>query len=195
MGMDPAPFWANLFLFHYESEWIMKIKKSNNILARKFGNTFRFIDDLIAMNDGGVFQNHVKDIYPIQLELKKENNGNEAATFLDIDINIKNKKFETKLFDKRENFPFSIVRFPHKLSNMPSKMFYSTIGAEVLRISRVTISLKDMVFSVTLLLKRMYKQGADKDNTLTVCNKIIVRHHPVFEKYRVTNQHIMNLIK
>ena len=51
-------------------------------------------------------------------------------------------------------------------------MVYSTIGAEFLRISRVTTSLEDMVFSVTSLLKRMYKQGADKENTIKVCNKM-----------------------
>ena len=56
MGLDPAPFFANLFLFYYESEWLKKLKKSDNIKARKFGNTFRFIDDLIAMNDGGEFE-------------------------------------------------------------------------------------------------------------------------------------------
>ena len=195
MGIDPAPFWANLFLFHYESEWILKIKKTNNILARKFGNTFRFIDDLIAMNDGGVFGKHFKDIYPKELELKKENIGDQTASFLDIDVKIKNRVFETKLYDKRDNFSFSIVRLPHKCSNIPAKMFYSTIGAEFLRISRVTTSLEDMVCSVTSLLKRMYKQGADKENTIKVCNKMIVRYQPVFKKYNVTNQEIRKLIK
>ena len=27
MGSDPAPFYANLFLFNYESEWVGKSKK------------------------------------------------------------------------------------------------------------------------------------------------------------------------
>lgn len=29
MGSDPAPFFANLFLYHYESLWLKSIKKSN----------------------------------------------------------------------------------------------------------------------------------------------------------------------
>ena len=56
MGSDPAPFMANLFLYHYESKWMKELKKSNLIQARKFSNTFRFIDDLSAMNDGGLFE-------------------------------------------------------------------------------------------------------------------------------------------
>ena len=49
---------------------------------------------------------------------------------------------------------------PHRQSNIPSKMFYSTISAEVLRICRATSNLSDFVDSVKKLLKRMIKQGA-----------------------------------
>ena len=114
MGSDPA----NLFLYFYESKWINKIKKESLYRARRFTNTFRFIDDLDAMNDCGEFEKCFKDIYPQKLELKKENNGNKQATFLDISVN--DNKFEIKLFDKRDAFPFSIVRMPFYSSNIPS---------------------------------------------------------------------------
>ena len=39
-----------------------------------------------------------------RLELKKENNSNSCASFLDIYIYIENGEFHTKLFDKRDNF-------------------------------------------------------------------------------------------
>ena len=136
MGSDPAPFMANLFLYHYESEWMKDLKKTNLITARKFSNTFRFIDDLNAMNDGGEFEKHFLEIYPPELELKKEH-GNESASFLDLQINLHQNKFNINLYDKRDAFPFQIVRMPHKSSNIPSRFFYSSIGAEVLRIANV----------------------------------------------------------
>ena len=34
MGSDPSPFFANHFLYHYESSWLKSIKKTNNTLAR-----------------------------------------------------------------------------------------------------------------------------------------------------------------
>ena len=74
MGSDPAPAWANLFLFHYESSWINSVKKSNNILARKFGQVFRYIDDLLALNDGHSFERHFHEIYPPELTLNAANN-------------------------------------------------------------------------------------------------------------------------
>ena len=36
MGSDPAPFVANLFSFHYESEWVDKMKNIDD-QARRFG--------------------------------------------------------------------------------------------------------------------------------------------------------------
>ena len=69
MGSDPAPAWANLFLSHYESSWINSVKKSNNILARKFGQVFRYIDDLLALNDGHSFERHFHYTFAILLIL------------------------------------------------------------------------------------------------------------------------------
>ena len=72
MGSGPAPFFANLFLFFYESRWLKPIKNTNYNVARKFGNIFRFIDDSIATNDGNEFENHYNDIYPSELILKRK---------------------------------------------------------------------------------------------------------------------------
>ena len=40
------------------------MKKENNVLARKFGRVFRYIDDLIAINDGNEFEKYYSEIYP-----------------------------------------------------------------------------------------------------------------------------------
>ena len=71
------------------------------------------------------------------MELKNEHGG-EQVSFLDLDIKLKNKEFSISLFDKRDGFPFTIVRMPYNNSNMPSKIFYSSVGAEILRIGRAT---------------------------------------------------------
>ena len=67
MGTDPAPFMTDLYLYKYESGYLKRLKKVNLRKARKFGNVFRFIDDLDAMNDGGEFSNCFKEIYPKEL--------------------------------------------------------------------------------------------------------------------------------
>ena len=85
MGSDLAPFMANLFLYHYENKRLRELKKTDLNVAGKFSNTFRFIDDFNTMNDDGQFEKRIEDIYPHDLELKKEH-GNESASFVDVDI-------------------------------------------------------------------------------------------------------------
>ena len=73
MGTDCAPFLANLFLFSYENEWMMKMKKENPQLARKFNHSSRYIDDLLTLNNDGLMKQYMNDIYPDELDLKHEN--------------------------------------------------------------------------------------------------------------------------
>ena len=68
------------------------------------------MDDLLSLNDFSAFEKRYKDIYPTELELKKENNSNYCASFLDIYIYIEDGEFHTKLFDKRDNYGSNIVR-------------------------------------------------------------------------------------
>ena len=122
MGIDPAPFWANLFLYFYENKFMTSLISNDKVKARHFHSTSRFIDDLCAINDGGKFSCLHNEIYPDELELKMEHSGNHAS-FLNLDINIVNGKFIYKLYDKRDTFPFFIVRMPHKESNIPQNIF------------------------------------------------------------------------
>ena len=157
MGSDPAaPFFANQFLAHKETDWVKAQRKLGTINVRKINNSFRFIDDLLSLNDNNTFEKHYKDIYPAELELKKENNSNSCAAFLVIYIYIENGELHTKLFDKRDNFSFDIVSMPFHCSNVPSKMFYGSIGAEFLRISRATSKIEDLSRTCKQLLSQMF---------------------------------------
>ena len=176
MGSDPAPFMANLFLYYYENKWINKLKKSDIGRARRYSNIFRFIDDLSAFNDGGEFQNNYREIYPPELELGKENLSDCQASFLDLNILITDNKYELSLIDKRDAFPFTIVRMPHRTSNIPNKMVYSSICAEVLRIGRSSTAKNKFGESVGRLIKRMVSQSARMDRTINALNKTFNRH-------------------
>ena len=55
MGIDPAPFWANLFLYVYESSYMSSLVQTDRAKARLFFLIKRFIDDLCAINDEGEF--------------------------------------------------------------------------------------------------------------------------------------------
>ena len=63
MGTDCAPLLANPFLFFYEYRYMKSLIKSNILMARKFNNTIRYIDDLLVLNNTN-FNDAINDIYP-----------------------------------------------------------------------------------------------------------------------------------
>ena len=72
------------------------------------------IDYLNPINDSGEFESSNSNIYPHELPLGKENTDKHEASFLDLNIKIKDAKFHFRLFNKRDSFPFSTVRIPNK---------------------------------------------------------------------------------
>ena len=188
MGIDPAPFWANLYLFFYESEYITSLIKSKDQQIRfrgfKFRNCFRFIDDCCSINDNNAFSKYHSDIYPTELELKCEHVGNHA-TFLELDIEIIDNTFVYKLFDKRDAFPFSIVRMPDLRGNIPSHIFYGSIFSEFLRIARATLRYTDFLPKAIELIKRMIQQGAKMSTILRQIDRLMDKHPDAFDTFSV----------
>ena len=185
MGSDPAPFIANLFLYVYENRYMEKLKKSDLARAKNLRHVFRFIDDLISINDKDEFLRSFKDIYPPEMVLKVENQLNTESSYLDLDLKVENRIFNSRLYDKRDAFHFSVVRMPYKCSNMPYKMFYSTISAEVLRICRATSNYSFFLDSAKKLISRMSKQGADAVGIKKVVTKMMCRQLQPFEKFDI----------
>ena len=80
MRIDPAPFWAHLFLYTSEEEYTSSLIASEKAKARHFHSTKHFIDDLCSINDGGYFGKSFSEIHPTELELAVEHQGNHART-------------------------------------------------------------------------------------------------------------------
>ena len=79
IGTDCAPLVADLFLFSFEFEF-MKMQISNDLpLARKFNRTFRYIDDLLTLNNPG-FCTFIDQIYPKELKLKRTTEGSDNCS-------------------------------------------------------------------------------------------------------------------
>ena len=150
------------------------MKKDSLQRARRFKHTFRFIDDLLTINDREEFLSSFKEIYPPELQLNLEHSG-DRVTFLDLEITKEDGHFNTKLYDKRDDFPFSIVRLPFLSSNIPTSMFYSSIGAEILRIGRVSSSTCNFLSSCKTLIERVKKQGAKQYKLEKILKKIYGR--------------------
>ena len=193
MGIDPAPFWANLYLHKYEYDHITSLIRSDKRRALMYRNAARFIDDECNLNDCGEFGRSFHLIYPSDLDLKCEHNGTHA-TFLDLDISIIDGLFIYKLYDKRDAFPFHIIRMPDKKGNIPLHVFYGSIMSEFLRIARATSLFSDFLPRAKSLFDRMIKQGGERGRVLAQIKRAMHRHPKPFIKFALTSHQIITSI-
>jgi hypothetical protein len=113
MGTNCAPLLADLFLYSYEGDFIQGLlKKNERKLTRSFNFTFRYIDDVLSLNNSRL-GDFVDRIYPIELEIKDTTDTARSASYLDLHLEIGSEdRLRTKFYDKRDDFNFPIVNFP-----------------------------------------------------------------------------------
>jgi hypothetical protein len=88
IGTHCALLLADLFLYSYEADFIQGLlKKNEKKLARSFNFTFRYIDDVISLNNFR-FGDFVDRIYPIELEIKDTTDTDRSASYLDLHLEI-----------------------------------------------------------------------------------------------------------
>ena len=97
MGTDCAPFLANLYLYSFEYQWLLKkCEKKEFDILRKFKFCFRYIDDLLCINNDGTMESVMKDIYPKELALTSDD-ATTHAHYLDLDLEIKDGEITTQI--------------------------------------------------------------------------------------------------
>ena len=90
-----------------------------------FGTIFGFIDDLTALSK---FERSFHEVYPPELESKKEQHGYLEGSFLDL---LEDKKCCTILFEKKKRtVSILLVHMPYLDSNIASKSFHSAFSLQ-----------------------------------------------------------------
>ena len=98
------------------------------------------------------------------------------------------------LFDKKDSFPFSVVRMPDKSSNAPSSIVSSAIGAESLRIARASNNPESFFAAIKPLIARMSRQGVSIGKINSSILKFFNKHHLDFNNVCQSKQELLNLI-
>ena len=192
MGTDCAPLLADLFLHHYEYNFMQSMIKSNIVNARKFNYTFRYIDDLQSQNNPN-FAKYVSDIYPPELELKETTKELSRLETLDVQRPVsyldilfffdKNGVLSYKLYDKRDDFNFSIVNFPYICSNIPSGPAYGIYISQLVRYSRVCLVYDDFCIRHIELVRRLMSQGYKINKLRKTFNRFYDNYTSYIRKY------------
>ena len=112
---------------------------------------------------------------------------------MDLDINIKGRKFHFGLCDKRDSISLSIVRMSDKSGNVPSSIVYSAIGAESLRIARASNNPESFSTAIKPVTARMSKQGVSIRKINSFILKFFSKHRVDFDVSQ-SKQELLNLV-
>ena len=100
MGMNCAPLLSDLFLCSYESEFLQKLVKDKKIHdARAFNFTYRYIDDVLSINNSR-FAEFLPLIYPPEMEVKETTNTASSSSLLDLYLEFDySDQISSKIYD------------------------------------------------------------------------------------------------
>lgn len=160
MGTNCAPLIADLFLYCHERNFMDNLVKSKRLdLINNFNRTSRYLDDILNINNPD-FEKYISDIYPKELTLTKANTCDTHVAFLDLDLTVTNSgNVITKIYDKRDDFGFSIVNFPWLDSDVPRAPSYGIYISQLVRFARASSDIKDFHSRNLQLTSKLLNQG------------------------------------
>ena len=193
MGTNCAPLLADLFLYSYESEFLQKLVKDKKIQeARAFNFTYRYIDDVLSINNSR-FAEFLPLIYPPELEVKETTDTTSSASFLDLYLEFDDSgQISTKIYDKRDDFNFKIINFPNVCSNIPASPAYGVYISQLIRYARASSNYSDFLKRHLHLRNRLLDQGYTKIRLIRSLKKFIFRYQDLVEIYSVSAEKIIN---
>ena len=194
MGTNCAPLIADLFLYCYESQFMAKISKdpSQQHMVQKFNNTFRYLDDILALNNDD-FNTYTSEIYPPELTLNKANTDEQHCSFLDLDISINNGKLNSKIYDKRDDFKFPIVNYPFLDGDVPLSPSYGVYISQLVRFARVCNNVNDFNERNLFITEKLLHQGFRFHKLIKTFTKFYYRYRDIINKYNSTCRLLIRL--
>jgi hypothetical protein len=101
-------------VMHSQSEFLQNLVKDKKIHeARAFNFTYRYIDDVLSINNPR-FAEFLPLIYPPELEIKETTYTASSASCLDLYLEFDDSgQHSTKIYDKGDDFNFKIKTFPN----------------------------------------------------------------------------------
>ena len=181
MGTNCAPLVADLFLFCYESGFMVFLTDDKLAdIIDAFKTTSRYLDDILNINNV-YFDNMVSQMYPSELQLNKANTADTEAAFLDLHLSISNDIVSTKIYDKRDDFDFEIVNFP--FFDGDGSTSYGVYISQLIRFARASSHVADLNTRNKLLTQKLLKQGYRFHKLRKTFSKFYRRYYDLISKF------------
>jgi hypothetical protein len=186
---------GSFFLYSYEAEFIQKLlHEKKKSLAVAFNSIFRCIDDVLSINNNH-FHSYVDSIYPNELETKDTTECSTPASYLDVLLKLDtNGKLTTQLYDKRDDFNFSIVNFPNLCTNIPASPAYGVYISQLIRYARACSAYDQFLHVIrgSLLTKKLMSQGFQMSRLQAAFHKCYDPYNDLIYPYNLSLSHMLS---
>ena len=183
MGTNCAPLVADLFLYCYERDFMLGLSQDHQAdIITAFNKTSRYLDDILNM-ENPFFSQLVGNIYPKELQLNKTNISDKTASFLDLHLSINNGIIQTKIYDKRDDFNFNIVNFPHLDGDVPQATSYGVYISQLIRFARACSLVEDFNERNLYITSKLLQQGYRYYKLRKCFSKFFYRNPELVSKY------------
>ena len=132
-------------------------------------------------------------IYPKELLLNKENDDDKKCNFLDINIKINNTQtITTKLYDKRNDFNFTVNNFPIMSSNILFDRTHGIIISQLLRYSKVC-QYDDFINVAHIRVNKLVNQYFDIKLLKTQTSNFYDKYYHMIQNYKSKKKMIQDI--
>ena len=138
MGGNASAQLASLTLSGMEFRYLQKRENLEN--RRKLRHVVRYVDDLFGVNCGtnrGEFFDMCRAIYPSCLPLSDTTVSDSKCNYLDLGISIDNGNLDIMVYNKTNDFNFTVVRYVDASGNVPRELGLRVYYSQCIRIARI----------------------------------------------------------
>ena len=154
------------------------------MLLMRFSTASRYLDDIFDINNV-YFDNMVSQIYPSELQLNKANTPDTEAAFLDLHLSISNDIVSTKIYDKRDDFDFEIVKFPFLDGVVPRSTSYGVYISQLISFAGASSYVTAFNTRYRLITQKLLKQGYRYHNLHRTFSTFYRRYYGLISKFQV----------
>ena len=175
-----------IYLYGRESKWIDKqVKNGRKDLAKSLTATSRYIDDLLTINDNKTMTENWTEIYPSNLELKQENESPTRTHILDLQLVINDRRFESSIYDKRDEFPFTVNYMPDLSGNVHFRKGHGVVLGQLLRYANNCDKVTAFSKRTQQLTTTLINQHFDKDILQYYCLRFFEERKDFKRKFKL----------
>lgn len=179
-----------IFVFIWNRIYKKIVREKNKSLALTFISTFRYIDEVLSINNCYVHIN-IYSINPSEImiidiiDLKSTTSVLYFDTLLERDIEC---NLTIELYDDKhgDDFYFSIFNIPYLCSKIPPSPAYWVIVSQLIRYMRACSTYKELLRRCKLLTNKLIKQYYQQSRLKLYFRKFYGLYNGFVSKYNLT---------